>query len=394
MIDEAIYMDYQATTPVDPRVVEAMLPFFTRDFGNAASKQHAFGWVAEDAIGKAREQVASLIGATAREVFFTSGATESNNTVIKGLAFAKGKRAHMITSVTEHSAVLDPCREVMKHFGVEVTYLQVRKDGTLGLDELQQAFRENTMLVSIMHANNEIGTVQDIAHIGALCHERGALFHTDASQSAGKIPFHCAEMNVDFMSISAHKMYGPKGCGALFIAEHCRNTIHPLIHGGGHEAGMRSGTVNVPGVVGFGAAATLCQQELEHEQQRLGELRNRFMNALMSELEDINVNGTMTHRLPGNANVCFRYIEADMLMREARHIAFSTGSACSSHKPEPSHVLKAIGLSKEDAKASARFGFGRFTTQAEVERAGEMLVAAVKKLRAQSPAWQVAHSTL
>lgn len=394
MIDEAIYMDYQATTPVDSRVVEAMLPFFTKDFGNAASKQHAFGWVAEDAVGKAREQVASLIGATPSEVFFTSGATESNNTVIKGLAFAKGKGVHMITSVTEHSAVLDPCREVMKHFGVEVTYLQVRKDGTLDLDELQQAFRGNTALVSIMHANNEIGTVQDIARIGALSHERGALFHTDASQSAGKITFHCAEMNVDFASISAHKMYGPKGCGALFIAEHCRDAIHPLIHGGGHEAGMRSGTVNVPGVVGFGAAAALCQQEFEYEQQRLSELRNRFMNALMSELEDINANGTMTHRLPGNANVRFRYIEADMLMREARHIAFSTGSACSSHKPEPSHVLKAIGLSKEDAKASARFGFGRFTTHAEVERAGEMLVAAVKKLRAQSPAWQVAHSTL
>ena len=372
-----VYLDYQATTPVDPRVLEAMLPFFTAHFGNAASRSHSFGWMAEKAVDRARRQVAELAGAEPREIVFTSGATESNNLALKGCG-----SAHVVTIATEHKAVLDPVRSLARR-GVEVTVLPTRPDGLVDLEALRAALRPETALVSVMHANNEIGVIQPVREIGAMCRARGILFHTDAAQSFGKLPIHVANDNIDLMSISAHKIYGPKGVGALYI----RRGIAPTaqIEGGGHERGLRSGTLNVPGIVGLGAASALCANEMQDEAARIGALRDRLLALLEAGLDGVRVNGELGHRLPGNLNLCFAGIDAGALLTSLPEIALSTGSACSSAVPEPSHVLRAIGLSREEAHSSVRFGLGRFTTQEEIDFAAQRVIAAVRGLRAADP---------
>ena len=385
-----IYMDNHATTPLDPRVLEAMMPYFGAKFGNAASRNHAFGWEAEQAVEVAREQIAKLIGATAKEIIFTSGATESNNLAIKGIAeMYKERGNHIITQATEHKAVLDTCKKLEKQ-GYRVTYLQPQADGLISMDELKAAIDDKTILVTIMYANNEIGVIQPIAEIGKLCHEKGVLFHTDAVQAVGKVPVNVQTDNIDVLSLSGHKIYGPKGVGALYVRRrNPRVQISEQINGGGHERGMRSGTLNVPGIVGLGKACEICMNEMESEGKRETELRDYLKNKLETALDYVQVNGNMEHHLPGNLNMSFVYVEGESLLMGINDIAVSSGSACTSATLEPSYVLKALGLGDEVAHSSIRFGLGRFNTKAEVDYVSDKLIDVVLKLRELSPLYEM-----
>ena len=389
-VDTPIYLDNHATTPVDPRVLDAMLPYFTKSFGNAASKSHSFGWEAEAAVDSAREQVAKLIGASSvGEIVFTSGATESDNLAIKGVADAyRHKGDHIVTCVTEHKAVLDSCKVLEKH-GFRVTYLPVTPDGFVEVQRLKDALTEKTILISIMAANNEIGTIQPIKEIGRLAKEKGILFHSDATQAVGKIPINVNELGLDLLSLTAHKMYGPKGVGALYVRSNKpRVKITPLIDGGGHERGMRSGTLNVAGIVGLGKACELSRLEMGPEGERVTALRERLKASLLDQLEHVFVNGDAVHRLPGNLNTSFAYVEGESLMMALKEIAVSTGSACTSASLEPSYVLKAIGLEDAMAHASIRFGIGRFNTEQEIDYTVERVVQEVSRLREISPVYK------
>ncbi|GMU00088.1 IscS subfamily cysteine desulfurase [Corallococcus caeni] len=440
MLSLPIYMDNHATTPMDPRVLEAMLPYLREDFGNAASRNHAFGWKAEAAVEKARRQVADLIGASEKEIVFTSGATESDNLAIKGvIEFYKSKGDHIITLKTEHKAVLDTCKrlervrqerldelkllrlgqlaerdvsaeelpelsakfnidadETYKKWaelptgGARVTYLDVEKDGRVSLEKLAAAMTPKTVLVSIMFANNEIGVVQPVAEIGKLCREKGVLFHCDAVQGVGKVPFDVEKMNVDLASISAHKMYGPKGVGALYVRRKPRVRIAPMVDGGGHERGMRSGTLNVASIVGFGAAAEVAKKDLPEEAARLLRLRERLRTGIMEQLDMVTVNGSLEHRMPGSLNISFSYVEGEALMMSIKDVAVSSGSACTSASLEPSYVLRALGVEEDMAHSSIRFGLGRFNTEEEVDFVIRLVVDKVRKLRDMSPLYEMA----
>jgi cysteine desulfurase len=384
-------MDYNATTPVDPRVLEAMLPYFTETFGNAASRSHSFGWVAEEAVNDARRNIAELIGANKpKEIVFTSGATESDNLAIKGVAhFYKRKGNHIITTKIEHKAVLDTCKRLEKE-GYEVTYLPVDKSGIVDPKAVEEAITDKTILVSVMLANNEIGTVQPIEEIGAIAHEKGVLFHTDAVQGIGRVPFNVREMNVDLASLSAHKIYGPKGIGALYVRRsRPRVRITAEVDGGGHEFGMRSGTLNVPAIVGFGKACEILKDGWQEEAKRMRQLRDRLLDNITSRLEEVNVNGSLEHRLPNNLNLSFSFVEGESLLMALKDVALSSGSACTSASLEPSYVLHAMGVGDEDAHSSLRFGIGRFTTEEEVDYVADMVVEKVEKLRAMSPLWEM-----
>ncbi|HEY4219890.1 MAG TPA: IscS subfamily cysteine desulfurase [Myxococcota bacterium] len=386
----SIYMDNHATTPMDPRVLEAMLPTFTKVFGNAASRNHSFGWEAEKLVETAREQVGKIIGASAKEIAFTSGATESNNLAIKGAAhFYKEKGKHIITSKIEHKATIDSCR-ALELEGYEVTYLDPSKDGIITAAAVAAALRPDTVLVTLMWANNEIGTINPIAEIGAVTRKRGILFHTDAVQAVGKIPVDVDSANVDLLSISGHKIYGPKGVGALYVRRKPRVRLTPIIDGGGHERGLRSGTLNVPGIVGLGAACEIAMKELPTEAVRLQGLRDRMLKRLQSALPEVHLNGSLEHRLPGNLNVSFAYVEGEScLMSLNKHVAVSSGSACTSASLEPSYVLRALGLGDDLAHSSIRFGLGRFNTEAEVDEVCDLVIANVKRLRELSPLWEM-----
>ena len=385
-----IYMDYHATTPVDPRVLEAMMPYFTAKFGNAASRNHPFGWEAEEAVEAARKQVADLIGANAKEIIFTSGATESNNLAIKGVAeMYREKGNHIITCVTEHKAVVDTCKKLEKQ-GLRVTYLPVQKDGRISLDELRAAITDKTILITIMTANNEIGVIQPNAEIGAIAKEKGILFHTDGVQAVGKVPFDVNAMKVDLVSISAHKIYGPKGVGALYVRRrNPRVLLAEQISGGGHERGMRSGTLNVTGIIGLGKAAELCRLEMQKDTERLGKLRDRLNERLHKNLDEIYINGSMEHRLPHNLNISFAYVEGESLLMGINDVAVSSGSACTSASLEPSYVLKALGAGDDLAHSSIRFGLGRWTTEEEVDYVVEKLTKVVRRLREMSPLYEM-----
>jgi cysteine desulfurase len=386
-----IYMDNHATTPVDPRVLEEMLPFFTDRFGNAASRNHSFGWTAEEGVEQGRDRLAKLIGATSKEVIFTSGATESNNLAIKGVAeMYREKGNHIITAVTEHKAVLDTCKRLEK-YGYRVTYLPVQKDGLVDLDELRKAMDEKTILVTIMAANNEIGVLQPVAEIGKLCKEKGVLFHSDATQAVGKVPVDVQKMGIDLLSVSAHKMYGPKGVGALYVRrKNPRVQVAAQIDGGGHERGMRSGTLNVPGIVGLGKAAAICMEEMPQESKRLATLRDRLKDRLLAGLDEVYINGTMEHHLPNNLNISFAYVEGESLLMGISDVAVSSGSACTSATLEPSYVLKALGTGDDLAHSSIRFGLGRFNTEAEVDYVADRLIEVVTRLRELSPLYEMA----
>ncbi len=435
-----IYMDYHATTPMDPRVLQAMTPYFVDDFGNAASRNHAFGWKAEAAVEKARKQIAALIGCSDKEIVFTSGATESNNLAIKGVVdFYKDKGDHIITLTTEHKAVLDTCKRLerqrqeridelkiqrlmeltgqdvnpddlaaleIKHslendallkrwidkvrVGARVTYLSPKKDGLIDLEQLRAAITDKTILVSVMLANNEIGVVQPVNEIGAICREKGVLFHTDAVQGVGKVPFDVEAAKADLVSATAHKMYGPKGVGALYVRRKPRVRIREQIDGGGHERGMRSGTLNVAGIVGFGAAAEIAKNEMAAEAVRLAALRDRLWKGVSAKLDYLTINGSMTSRLPGNLNVSFAFAEGEALMMAIKDVAVSSGSACTSASLEPSYVLRALGVEEEMAHSSIRFGLGRFSTEEEVDYVIDLMVRAVTKLRDMSPLYEMA----
>ena len=384
-----IYLDNNATTPMDPRVLEAMIPYFTQKFGNAASRNHPFGWAAEEGVDYAREQVAKLVGANEKEIIFTSGATEANNLALKGVfEMYKDKGNHIITCTTEHKAVLDACKHIEK-LGAEVTYLQVKSDGLIDLQELESAITDKTILIAIMYGNNEIGVIQPIKEISAIAHKRGALFFTDATQAVGKIPVDVNADGIDLMSFSAHKMYGPKGVGALYVRrKNPRVKVTAQMDGGGHERGMRSGTLNVPGIVGFGKACELCQLEMAEESKRLSALRDKLESSLTT-LEESYVNGNREHRLPHVANISFKYVEGEGLMMAMKDMAVSSGSACTSASLEPSYVLKSLGLSDDLAHSSIRFGLGRFTTEEEVDFAIEQTKKAVNHLRDLSPLWEM-----
>ena len=379
---ERIYMDYHATTPVDPRVMEVMLPYFTERFGNAASKNHSHGWQAEKAVDHARAQVADLIGAESVEIVFTSGATESNNLAILGAAArysSKGK--HIITQATEHSAVLDPLRQ-LEHQGFDITVLPVNEQGEVSLESISAALREDTILVTIMAANNEIGALMPVSDIGKLCHERGVLFHTDAVQACGRLPIDVQSQNIDLLSLSGHKFYGPKGAGALYVRrKKPRVSLVPQLLGGGHERGNRSGTLNVPGIVGLGAAAEYAKQELESDRQRLTELTQLLAEELKRTVPDLQLNGPEDNRLPGNWNISIPEIGAEKLILSMRSLSISSGAACASAQQGPSHVLKAMGLSDERCHGSLRFGLGRFTTEKEVLSAAAQVASAVQQIR-------------
>ena len=385
-----IYMDNHATTPVDSRVLEAMLPYFTEKFGNSASRNHAFGWESEAAVDQAREQIAGLLQASSpREIVFTSGATESDNLALKGVAEAYRERGHHIIScVAEHKAVLDSCK-VLEQQGYSVTYLPVQSDGLVDLGRLRAAITNATILISIMAANNEIGTLQPVKEIGKLAHERGILFHTDATQAVGKIPVHVEEMGIDLLSLSAHKIYGPKGIGALYVrGVKPRVKLRPLIDGGGHERGMRSGTLNVPGIVGLGKACEIAQNEMAAETQKLVTLRERLKSKILEQLDEVYINGHPTQRLAGNMNMSFAYVEGESLLMGLKEIAVSTGSACTSASLEPSHVLQAIGVAEELAHTAIRFGLGRFNTEEEVDYTVRRVVEEVRRLRGLSPLYK------
>jgi len=386
-----IYMDYHATTPMDPRVFDAMKPYFLETFGNAASRNHSFGWEAEEAVEKSRKQIASLIGATAKEIVFTSGATESNNLALKGVAEMYAEKGnHIITAATEHKATLDTCKRLEKH-GVRVTYLPVQTNGLVDMDQLQAAITDKTILISLMYANNEIGVLQPIAEIGKLAKSKGVLLHTDATQAVGKVPVNVIKDNIDLMSLSGHKMYGPKGVGALYVRRKApRVQLTAQMDGGGHERGMRSGTLNVPGIVGLGVACALCQAEMAEESKRMAYLRDKLRDKLQSELDETYINGTMEHRLPNNLNISFAYVEGESLLMGINDIAVSSGSACTSATLEPSYVLKALGAGDDLAHSSIRFGLGRFNTEEEVDYVAAKVIDVVKKLRELSPLYEMA----
>ncbi len=385
-----IYLDYSATTPCDPRVVQRMLPFFTQSFGNAASRSHAFGWTAEAAVEQARADVAQLIGAQPKEILWTSGSTEANNLAIKGVAeMYREKGNHLITAITEHKAVLDPMKNLEAH-GFEVTWLPVDGNGHVDLAQLEAAITDRTILVSLMAANNEIGTLHPIERIGALCKQKGTLFHTDATQAAGRVPLDVESQHVDLMSLSAHKIYGPKGVGCLYVRRrNPRVRLTAQMDGGGHERGMRSGTLNVPGIVGMGEAARLCREGLATEIPRIQALRDRLEQRVFAALPDAVRNGDPDARLPHVANLSFPYVEGESLIMGIKEIAVSSGSACTSASLEPSYVLKGLGLGDELAHSSIRFSLGRFTTEAEVDFAADRVVAEVKRLREMSPLWEM-----
>jgi cysteine desulfurase len=386
-----IYMDYHATTPVDPRVFEVMKPYFTEIFGNAASRSHSFGWAAEEAVDKARKQIADLINADPKEIVFTSGATESDNIALKGIAEMYAEKGnHIITQVTEHKAILDSAK-ALERKGVKVTYLPVDKFGLIDLKTLADAITDKTILVSIMYANNEIGSVQPIEEIGKLCHERGVLFHTDATQGLATLPFDVKKMNIDLASFTAHKIYGPKGIGALYVRKkNPRVKVSPLIDGGGHERGMRSGTLNVTGIVGFGAACELVQKEREKDFEHEKMLSDRLKNGLFGKLGEVYLNGHPTERLPNNLNISFAYVEGESLIMGIKDVAVSSGSACTSASLEPSYVLKALNVGDDLAHSSIRFGLGRFNTEEEVDYVIEQVVKIVNKLRDLSPLYEMA----
>lgn len=385
-----IYLDYSATTPCDPRVVQRMLPFFTDTFGNAASRSHAFGWTAEAAVEQARAEVARLIGAHQKEILWTSGSTEANNLAIKGVAeMYREKGNHLITAVTEHKAVLDPMKR-LETMGYEVTWLPVDRLGHVDLGQLERAITDRTILVSLMAANNEIGTLHPIAQIGAICKQKGTLFHTDATQAAGRIPLDVEAQNIDLMSLSAHKMYGPKGVGCLYVRrKNPRVRLTAQMDGGGHERGMRSGTLNVTGIVGMGEAARLCREQMDTEVPRLRALRDRLERRILGALPDAVRNGDPEARLPHLANLSFPYVEGESLIMGVKELAVSSGSACTSASLEPSYVLKGLGLGDELAHSSIRFSLGRFTTEAEIDFAADRIVREVVRLREMSPLWEM-----
>lgn len=385
-----IYLDNNATTPCDPRVLDEMIPYFTEKFGNAASRSHPFGWVAEEAVDYAREQVAKLINASPKEIIFTSGATEADNLALKGVfEMYSSKGNHIITCTTEHKAVLDTCKHIEK-LGGEVTYLQVQPDGLIDLGELEKAITSKTILISIMYGNNEIGVVQPIREISAIAKKHGVLFFTDATQAVGKIPVDVEADGIDLMAFSAHKMYGPKGVGALYVRrKNPRVKVTAQMDGGGHERGMRSGTMNVPGIVGFGKACEICMNEMESEAARLSVMRDRLEQGLL-ELEEAYVNGNVEHRLPHVANISFKYVEGEgLMMGFNKNIALSSGSACTSASLEPSYVLKALGLGDDLAHSSLRFGLGRFTTDEQIDYTIGAIKETVLKLREMSPLWEM-----
>lgn len=385
-----IYLDYQSTTPCDPRVVEKMLPYFMEKFGNPHSRSHHYGWEAEEACEIAREEVARLIGASGKEIVFTSGATESNNLAIKGVArFYGDQKKHIITVVTEHKCVLDTCRHLERE-GFEITYLPVQKSGLIDLTELKRALRPDTLIVSVMAVNNEIGVIQPLAEIGRLCRDNGTFFHTDAAQAFGKIPLDVEAMNIDMMSISGHKIYGPKGIGALYVRRRPRVRLEALIHGGGQERGMRSGTLPTPLVVGLGEAARIASVEMKDEAARIKHLGDKFMTAIHDNIKDVYLNGDRNQRWPGNINLSFAYIEGESMIMAIKELAVSSGSACTSASLEPSYVLRSLGVSEELAHTSIRFGIGRFTTEAEIDRAIDIVCGAIDKLRELSPLWEMA----
>jgi cysteine desulfurase len=385
-----IYLDNHATTPMDPRVLNAMLPWFTEKFGNAASRNHAFGWEAEEAVENARKQIASLIGANPKEIIFTSGATESDNLAIKGVAQMYAEKGnHIITAASEHKAILDTCKHLEKE-GCRVTYLPLKADGLIDLDMLRESFTDKTVLVSIMYANNEIGVIQPIREIGRMCRERGVLFHSDAVQAIGKVPVDVNADFIDLASITGHKLYGPKGVGALYVRRrNPRVQLTAQMDGGGHERGMRSGTLNVPGIVGLGEACAIAQREMPEESERLRAMRDYLRDRLMNELDETFINGSMEHRLPHNLNISFAYVEGESLLMGINDIAVSSGSACTSATLEPSYVLKSLGLGDDLAHSSIRFGLGRFNTQEEVEYTAGRVIEVVKKLRELSPLYEM-----
>ncbi|MGY6217696.1 IscS subfamily cysteine desulfurase [Methylolobus aquaticus] len=383
-----VYLDYSATTPVDPRVAEKMIPFLTENFGNPASRSHSFGWTAEKAVEEAREEVARLVNADPREIIWTSGATESNNLAIKGAAhFYETKGRHLITLKTEHKAVLDTMRELEAQ-GFEVTYLDPKPDGLLDFQAFREAFRADTSLVSIMHVNNEIGVIQDIAAIGALCRERGVIFHVDAAQSTGKVAIDLAKLPVDLMSFSAHKTYGPKGIGALYVRRKPRIRLKAMMHGGGHERGLRSGTLATHQIVGMGEAFRIAREEMAAESSRIRALRDRLL-AGIADIEEVYINGDLEQRVPHNLNASFNYVEGESLMMAIKDLAVSSGSACTSSSLEPSYVLRALGRSDELAHSSIRFSIGRYTTEADVDFAISLIHKAVERLRDISPLWEM-----
>ncbi len=387
-----IYLDYQATTPMDPRVVEAMMPYFTEKFGNPHSRNHAYGWEAEEAVEKARAQIAELINADPREIVFTSGATESNNLAIAGVGrFYKDRKNHIITVVTEHKCVLDTCRHLEQE-GFTITYLPVQKNGLVDLDVLKNAITPKTVLVSVMGVHNEIGVIQPLKEIGEICRAQRVFFHTDCAQAFGKTPLDVEAMKIDLMSISGHKIYGPKGIGALYVRRKPRIRLVPLIHGGGQERGMRSGTLPTPLCVGLGEAAVIAKREMTAEAARLTSLRDRFYDKIKARLSETYLNGDFEHRIPGNLNISFAFVEGEGLMMGITDLSVSSGSACTSASLEPSYVLRALGVGEDLAHTSLRIGFGRFTTETDVEYAADRIVEAVQKLRDMSPLWEMAQA--
>ena len=385
-----IYLDYNATTPTDPRVVEAMLPFFTEIYGNAASRNHSFGWTAEEGVSKARDIIGEAIGATGKEIVFTSGATESDNMAVLGTAeFYREKGKHIISSPIEHKAVVDPC-QALEQKGYEITFLDVDEHGRIDINQLESAIRKDTILVSLMAGNNEIGTLNPLCEIGQITRDHGVLFHCDATQGVGKIPLDVDEMNIDMLSMTAHKIYGPKGIGALYVRrKKPRVRISPIMFGGGHERGFRSGTLNVPGIVGFGKAIELAMEEMSSEAERQIGLRQHLYKRMKDELDYVFLNGHPTERLPNNLNLSFGYVEGESLMMGISEIAVSSGSACTSSSLEPSYVLRSMGVGDELAHSSVRFGFGRYTTLEEVNYAADKVIEAVKRLREMSPLYEM-----
>ncbi|HVN27524.1 MAG TPA: IscS subfamily cysteine desulfurase [Candidatus Binataceae bacterium] len=392
MLKTPIYMDNHATTRMDPRVLEAMLPYFTEKFGNAASRNHSFGWEAEEGVGRAREQIAALIGGKSKEIIFTSGATESDNLAIKGIVeFYKDKGNHIITCVTEHKAVLDSCRALERAGKATVTYLPVDKYGMVNPDDVRNAITDKTVLISIMWANNEVGTIHPVAEIGKIAKEKGIIFHCDGVQAVGHIPVDVEKAGVDLLALTAHKLYGPKGCGALWVrSKGPRVRLSPIIDGGGHERGMRSGTLNVTGIVGFGAACEIAGKEMAEEIERMRDLRDKLRAGLFERLDEIYLNGHPTERLPGNLNVSFAYVEGESLLMGINDVAVSSGSACTSATLEPSYVIRALGIDDELAHSSIRFGVGRFNTEEEVEYVTDRVTREVKRLREMSPLYEMA----
>ncbi len=390
-ISKNIYLDYQATTPLDPRVLEKMIPYFNERFGNPHSRNHSFGWEAEEATEVAREHVAKIINANPKEIVFTSGATESNNLAIKGIAdFYGDKKNHIITCVTEHKCVLESCRFLNENESFEVTYLPVRQDGLIDLDTLKKSIKKNTLLISIMGVHNEIGVIQPLKEIGKLCKENDIFFHTDCAQAIGKINLDVDEMHIDAMSISGHKIYGPKGIGALYVRRKPRVRIKAMMSGGGQERGMRSGTLSPALCVGLGEACRICYEEMDEENKRLISLKNRFYNGITSKCKDVFLNGSSEFRIPGNLNISFAYVEGESLMMGIKDLAVSSGSACTSASLEPSYVLRALGVEEELAHTSLRIGIGRFTTEKEIDKSVSDIVKEVTRLRSLSPLWEMA----